>query len=103
MPSHDWEERAACQPYDTNLFFPEKNESPARGLRVCASCSVRVECLEYAIEAKEVYGIWGGTTEKERQRLLGIKPKSDYVSEAREAAKKHWKALQELVSREATG
>ena len=42
----------------------------ARALAVCAACPVRAECLEYALDAREAYGIWGGMTELERRALL---------------------------------
>ena len=45
--------------------MPARN--PACG--VCASCSVRVECADYAIRAREPYGVWGGLTEEERERI----------------------------------
>ena len=34
---------------------------------VCAHLSVSRECLQYAIESNQEYGIWGGTTEEERR------------------------------------
>ena len=37
--------------------------------RVCMSCEVRAECLEYALEHDERFGIWGGLSERERRRL----------------------------------
>ena len=37
--------------------------------KVCWSCEVRQECLEYAMKNREVVGVWGGTSEKERRRL----------------------------------
>lgn len=60
--------RAACQGVDTNMFFPPVGRGlnaatmmklcgPA--LKVCASCDVRVECLEFAREFHQL-GIWGG-------------------------------------------
>jgi hypothetical protein len=33
---------------------------------LCGDCQVRVECLTYAIEAKEKFGVWGGLTEQQR-------------------------------------
>jgi hypothetical protein len=39
----------------------------AKGL--CASCEVQMECLDYAIEANETVGIWGGLGAKERRPL----------------------------------
>jgi WhiB family redox-sensing transcriptional regulator len=37
--------------------------------RVCLSCEVRQECLEYALAHDERFGIWGGLSERERRRL----------------------------------
>jgi len=37
--------------------------------KVCRSCEVRTECLEYALEHDERFGIWGGLSERERRRL----------------------------------
>jgi WhiB family redox-sensing transcriptional regulator len=31
---------------------------------------VREHCLEWALEQRVRYGIWGGTTERERRRML---------------------------------
>jgi hypothetical protein len=36
---------------------------------VCARCEVRVECADYALRAREPYGVWGGLTEEERERV----------------------------------
>jgi|GEM_PF-484609 len=36
----------------------------------CSNCPVVSLCLEYALEQKESYGIWGGTTEYERRKLI---------------------------------
>ncbi|MGH8937160.1 MAG: WhiB family transcriptional regulator [Acidimicrobiia bacterium] len=65
-----WMERAACRGMDPALFFPLSDEEAEAGLAVCRTCPVREECLEYALEARERYGIWGGTTERERKRIL---------------------------------
>ncbi|MES8969273.1 WhiB family transcriptional regulator, partial [Cutibacterium acnes] len=37
--------------------------------RICESCEVRQECLEYALANDERFGIWGGLSEMERRRL----------------------------------
>jgi WhiB family redox-sensing transcriptional regulator len=73
-----WRERAACLPYPSVLFFGlDDNENPAErhiredeAKRVCAICDVRGECLRYALETRESYGIWGGLTEVERKARL---------------------------------
>lgn len=60
---------ALCAQTDPEIFFPEKGESSARAKRVCKLCPVRRECLLYAIENNEPYGVWGGYPTRERQRL----------------------------------
>lgn len=35
----------------------------------CAVCKVRRECLDFALD-NDCVGVWGGTTERERKRLL---------------------------------
>lgn len=69
--ANDWMHRGACKGL-THLFFPTAAERPqARERReavardVCNSCSVRVDCLEFARERHE-YGFWGGESEDER-------------------------------------
>jgi WhiB family redox-sensing transcriptional regulator len=55
---------------DPDLFFPGPDEDQEQALEVCRTCPVREECLEWALIARERYGIWGGTTEQERRRLV---------------------------------
>jgi WhiB family redox-sensing transcriptional regulator len=64
-----WQERALCAETDPESFFPEKGGSTRDAKRVCLSCDVRTECLEYALEHDERFGIWGGLSERERRRL----------------------------------
>ena len=64
-----WQERALCAQTDPEAFFPEKGGSTREAKKVCLSCEVRVECLEYALEQDERFGIWGGLSERERRRL----------------------------------
>ena len=64
-----WQERALCAQTDPEAFFPEKGGSTREAKRVCLSCDVRSECLEYALGHDERFGIWGGLSERERRRL----------------------------------
>jgi WhiB family transcriptional regulator, redox-sensing transcriptional regulator len=56
-------------PLDVEAFFPEKGGSTREAKRVCTTCPVRAECLEYALGNDERFGIWGGLSERERRRL----------------------------------
>jgi WhiB family transcriptional regulator, redox-sensing transcriptional regulator len=64
-----WQDRALCAQTDPEAFFPEKGGSTREAKKVCRACEVRAECLEYALEQDERFGIWGGLSERERRKL----------------------------------
>jgi WhiB family redox-sensing transcriptional regulator len=66
----DWRERAVCAQVDPDLFFPEKGGSTRDAKKLCLSCPVGEECLDFALENEERFGIWGGKSERERRRLV---------------------------------
>ena len=68
-PELTWQERALCAQTDPEAFFPEKGGSTREAKRVCMSCEVRAECLDYALAKDERFGIWGGLSERERRRV----------------------------------
>ena len=65
----EWQKRANCRGTDTDKFYPEKGGRNVTAKRICDRCPVKVECLEYALETDEKYGIWGGTSEEERKEM----------------------------------
>jgi WhiB family redox-sensing transcriptional regulator len=73
-----WHTRAACRGPQAEVFFPpsgserkdERLEREREAKKICRSCSVRVACLDYAIEIREPHGIWGGMNEVERRDLI---------------------------------
>jgi WhiB family transcriptional regulator, redox-sensing transcriptional regulator len=65
----EWQSKARCTEVDPEIFFPERGGSSKAARAVCAHCPVRANCLEYALNNKEQFGIWGGTSERERRRL----------------------------------
>ena len=64
-----WRLQALCAETDPEAFFPEKGGSTREAKRVCTGCTVRAECLEFALGNDERFGIWGGLSERERRRL----------------------------------
>lgn len=66
-----WHERANCRGVNPRLFFPEKDDNATRlhAKQVCKPCEVRAECLAYAIEAMEPFGVWGGAGPTERRDM----------------------------------
>jgi WhiB family transcriptional regulator, redox-sensing transcriptional regulator len=73
-----WRKRAACQGIDVETFYPasEDDVDAAEAKEVCAGCPVRQPCLEYALVNREREGVWGGTTERERRRIVRQRRKS---------------------------
>jgi WhiB family redox-sensing transcriptional regulator len=69
VTTEQWQDRALCAQTDPEAFFPEKGGSTREAKKICQSCEVRAECLEYALAHDERFGIWGGLSERERRRL----------------------------------
>jgi WhiB family redox-sensing transcriptional regulator len=74
-----WQELAACRTAEPELFFPISARGPsavdvARAKKICASCPVRYQCLDYAQATHQKDGIWGGLTEQERHQRRRPEP-----------------------------
>jgi WhiB family redox-sensing transcriptional regulator len=67
----DWQAFAACRTADVDLdaFFPGRGDRTDEARAICATCTVRDECLEYAMENGIQHGIWGGKSERERRKM----------------------------------
>ena len=64
-----WQSDALCAQTDPEAFFPEKGGSTRDAKKICTTCEVRSDCLEYALDNDERFGIWGGLSERERRKL----------------------------------
>jgi WhiB family transcriptional regulator, redox-sensing transcriptional regulator len=79
-----WRESAACRGTDSRLWFPASDGQrwSSRKVRtltkvakkICGVCPVQRECLEWAVDTDERFGIYGGLTEREREQLTGRRP-----------------------------
>lgn len=73
-PDSPWQDAAACQYTDPEIFFPAPgDESPrvnAQAKRICrVACPVRTDCLSHALDTAEPHGTWGGFTEHELRKI----------------------------------
>lgn len=64
-----WQDYSNCAGADADLFFPERGASTRKAKAICNACQVKAECLEFAIQQSEKFGIWGGLSERERRRI----------------------------------
>lgn len=75
----DWQLRGACRGEDPETFFhPEGERGATREAReraakmVCATCPVLTQCASHALAVREPYGVWGGMSEDDRERVYRI-------------------------------
>lgn len=68
-PRPTWTAHAACRGMGTEIFYPTQGEPIAAAVAICQTCSVRSDCLEYALDNVELFGIWGAQPER-RRRIL---------------------------------
>ena len=65
----EWMRTGLCAQTDPAAFHPEKGEPTRPAKSVCAVCPVREQCLSYALETNQQFGVWGGHSAKERRAL----------------------------------
>ncbi len=63
-----WHADGLCRKADPGTFFPVNADGVVRAQRICNACPVKAACLTWALEHNE-YGLWGGTSERQRRRL----------------------------------
>lgn len=66
-----WQAMGECRSVADDTWFPDSGQPELRAAAVsrCGFCPVRRSCLAYALSEGEDYGIWGGTTEIQRDAL----------------------------------
>ena len=65
-----WWDLGACRGLDASVFYPDDDEGAEAAKAICADCSVKATCLDYALSVREKAGIWGGATERDRRRMI---------------------------------
>lgn len=71
-PSEGWQESSLCSDpgIDPDIFFPSDGAGVEVARKICAICPVIAPCLEDALTRREINGVRGGTSERERKRIL---------------------------------
>ena len=66
----DWMTKGRCADVSPSVFFPSDGVGVDAARKICQECDVRGPCLEYALVNRIDHGVWGGTSERERRRIL---------------------------------
>lgn len=71
----DWRDAGACRTEDPNLFAPDGTTGKwvkviAQAKTICGRCTVQAACLAWALDTRELHGIYGGLDEDERWNLI---------------------------------
>jgi WhiB family redox-sensing transcriptional regulator len=96
-PDQAWADRAACRdvvagPDDDVFFAPEFEDAGSNryafaeiraqrelaALAICDGCPVRAECLSFAVETRQDFGVWGGRTEQQLRRLISQSGRAEW-------------------------
>lgn len=66
----EWMEKAHCRKtkIKTDLFFPERGGA-TDAAQMCNPCTVKIECLNYALDNHITHGVWGGKSGRQRRPL----------------------------------
>lgn len=73
---YEWQEESACSRpenrHAVEFFFSTKKEEQLEAKKICGGCPVRRDCAKYALETRQIWGIWGGNDEIENRRTLSV-------------------------------
>ena len=68
----NWFDDAQCEGTDSTVFFNVNYKKEQQAKAICRLCDVIDKCLEFAIDTKQPFGVWGGMTPAERRRLRRV-------------------------------
>lgn len=66
----EWMSEGNCNQVPPSMFFPSDGVGVDLARKICQDCPVKGPCLEYALVNRIDHGVWGGTSERERRRIL---------------------------------
>jgi WhiB family redox-sensing transcriptional regulator len=72
----NWQSEATCAKpsnrYALDWFFSKDFKEKYAAKNMCFTCPVRSECLQWALEHRQIWGIWGGRDEVDIRRALSV-------------------------------
>jgi hypothetical protein len=76
-----WQSSGACaDPKNSQLvdyFFSRDPQEKYAAKNLCFSCPVRKDCLQWSLENRQIWGVWGGKDEVEIRRALSVSYKGE--------------------------
>jgi WhiB family redox-sensing transcriptional regulator len=74
--SLEWQREAVCAlPKNREYidwFFSKDFSEKYAAKNMCFTCPVRKQCLQWALEHRQIWGVWGGKDEVEIRRALSV-------------------------------
>jgi len=72
----NWQSEATCakpsNKYALDWFFSKDFKEKYAAKNMCSTCPVRSQCLQWALEHRQIWGIWGGRDEVDIRRTLSV-------------------------------
>lgn len=65
-----WMAQGNCAEKNPDIFFPSDGVGVEVAKRICVECPQQERCLEHALRNRIDHGVWGGTSERQRRRML---------------------------------
>lgn len=76
-----WQIDATCAQSENkksiDWFFSKEPKEKYDAKNLCFGCPVRGQCLQWALEHRQIWGIWGGKDEVEIRRALSVSYKGE--------------------------
>ena len=83
----EWQSEALCaQPGNNHYrdwFFSKDPKQKYDAKNLCYECPVRAQCLQWALEHRQIWGTWGGKDESEIRRALSVSYKGEEIKRRR--------------------
>ena len=70
MQPPEWISEGRCRGMDPKVFFPTDGTGVQEAAAICRTCPVQEPCLEYALVNRIQHGVFGGVSERGRDRIL---------------------------------
>lgn len=58
-----------CRTADPEIFFSKSATDREQAKALCRSCPIRDACAQYALDNRQLKGVWGGTTVADRRQF----------------------------------